>query len=81
MNADADHIYNDGFVNIDAATAGSGLTTNFGYTSDFQVTNNTLTYTLTGGAAIDTPNPSNEDNSTETAPDLEAVYYLSTDSR
>jgi opacity protein-like surface antigen len=75
-DAYADRTYDDGFVKIGAATAGSGLTTNFGYASDSQVASDTLTYTLTGGAALDTPNPSSEDDSTEAAPYLEAVYYI-----
>lgn len=72
----ADRTYDDGFVNIGAATAGSGLTTNFGYDNDSQVVADTLTYTLSGGSALDTPGQGSEGDETAAAPYLELVYFM-----
>lgn len=75
-SANADRTYDDGFVNIGAATAGTGLTTHFGYVSDSQNVADTLSYSLSGGTALDTPENGSDDDSTEAAPYLELVYFM-----
>ena len=73
-NTFANRTYDDGFVNIGAATPGSGLTTNWGYQGDSQVHGGSLNYTLSGGAAQTLPSSGKDGEDTNSAPDLELSY-------
>jgi hypothetical protein len=70
----ANRTYDDGFVNIGAATPASGLTTNWGYQNDSQVSGDALNYTLSGGAAQSMPGPTGDDEDSTAAPFLEISY-------
>jgi hypothetical protein len=52
-SAYADRTYDDGFVNIGAATPGTGLTTNWGYNSSSQNQGGNLTFSRAGGERRD----------------------------
>jgi hypothetical protein len=73
-NTFANRTYDDGFVNIGAATQGSGLTTNWGYQGGSQVNGGSLNYTLSGGADQTLPSSGKDDEDTNPAPCLELSY-------
>ncbi|MFC7336407.1 hypothetical protein ACFQY0_04395 [Haloferula chungangensis] len=73
-NAYADRTYDDGYVNIGAATAASGMTTNWGYQNGSQVSGGSLNYTLSGGRATSLPSFSHDDSDSVVAPYLELSY-------
>ncbi|MBC8126945.1 MAG: hypothetical protein H8M99_07360 [Gloeobacteraceae cyanobacterium ES-bin-144] len=74
IDAYANRTYDDGFVNIGAATPITGLTTNWGHQSDSQVTGDSLNYSLSGGSAQTFPGSSRDDEGTAPAPYLELSY-------
>ena len=79
----ADRSYDDGFVNIGAATAGTGLTTNWGHNSDAQVQGGNLVYSRAGGVRREVFAASgvalagwSDDADTEVGPYLELSYAI-----
>lgn len=82
-DATADRTYDDGFVNIGAATPGSGLTTYWGYMNASQVQNGDLVYARVGGERRDVTIHDtaavtgwNDDADWETGPFLELTYSV-----
>ena len=80
LSAAADRTYDDGFVNIGAATAGTGLTTNWSYDDVSQIDGSTIVYTVDGGSALGTPSAESEDAQDLIAPYIEVAYTLHSDS-
>jgi hypothetical protein len=70
----ANRSYDDGFVNIGAATPASGLTTNWGHQNDSQFRGGSLNYTLSGGAAQSLPGPTGDDEDSTAAPFIEISH-------
>ena len=70
----ANRTYEDGFVNIGAATPATGLTTNWGYQSNNQVSGGSLNQTLSGGTAQTLPGFSTDEKDSNPAPYLELSY-------
>ncbi|MEM9237191.1 MAG: hypothetical protein AAGB14_10465, partial [Verrucomicrobiota bacterium] len=75
-NEPADRSYDDGFVNQGAATPGTGLTSFWGYQEDSQVSGDSLSYSLAGGLALDSPLPGRDDADSEPAPFVEISYMV-----
>lgn len=71
---DSDRTYDNGFVNLGAATPGTGLTTNWGYNDGSQLTGDTIQYTLGGGVALDFPSRGQDDEDVEISPYVELAY-------
>lgn len=76
LSSTANRTYDDGFVNIGAATAGTGLTTNWGYNDASQVVGGNLIYTLSGGSAFDLPGSANDDKQDAVSPYIEFAYLV-----
>jgi hypothetical protein len=72
----ADRTYDDGFVNIGAATPVTGLTTHWSCQNDSQIGGGLLRQTLSGGAAQTLPGSGNDDESHNAAPYLEISYLV-----
>ncbi|MEO8616063.1 MAG: hypothetical protein ABI600_13045 [Luteolibacter sp.] len=74
LSSFANRTYDNGFVNIGAATPGTGLTTNWGMQSDNQISGDSLNLTLSGGSAQTQPAAANDDEGYNAAPYLELSY-------
>lgn len=79
----ADRTYDDGFVNIGAATPGTGLTTYWGYDNAGQVQGGQLVLTRTGGIRNEVINSGtvapagwNQDTGDEGTPYLDLAYTI-----
>lgn len=75
-DAPADRTYDNGFVNIGAATPISGLTTNFGYPNGPTQVGDNLIFTRTSGAAVGLPSDTSDDAETTIAPYLDFSYII-----
>ncbi len=74
-NVNGDRSYDDGFVNIGAATALTGQTTNWGYNNAGQISGNALQLSLAGGSQVSLPGGlRSDDEEFEAAPYLEVAY-------
>ena len=73
-NIFSNRTYDDGFVNIGAATPATGLTTNWSYQNDNQVSNGSLNYSLGGGSTQAFPGSGKDDEDPAPAPYLEFSY-------
>lgn len=69
-----DRTYDDGFVNIGAATPATGRTTNFSYDNDTQIIGGNLVYTKAGGTSFDSPVPGRDGDQDFAAPFIELAY-------
>lgn len=74
LGENADRTYDNGFVNLGAATAATGLTTHWGYQDDAQLVGDSLLYSLGGGTALDFPSTGTSDEDTRLSPFLELAY-------
>lgn len=72
----ADRTYDNGFVNIGAATPFSGLTTNFGYPTNPPQVGSDLIFSRAGGAAIALPTGGSDSEDAAIAPYLEFNYII-----
>ena len=74
LGQNSNRTYDNGFVNLGAATSGTGLTTNWGYQNPNQLSGNTLDFSLAGGVALSFPSPGTDGSDLETSPYLELAY-------
>lgn len=74
LGQNSNRTYDDGFVNLGAATPGTGLTTNWGYSDENQLIGDTIQYTLGGGVALDFPTSGQAGDDTGISPYVELVY-------
>lgn len=79
----SDRTYDDGFVHVGAATAGTGLTTNWGYQSSSQVQGDSLVMSKAGGQRREVSMTSSaassgwsESEETDVGPYLELSYTI-----
>lgn len=68
--------YDNGFVNIGAATPFSGLTTNFGYPGAAPQVGDNLVFSRGGGLAVGLPTGGSDDADTAPAPYLDFSYVI-----
>lgn len=74
--APGNRTYDNGFVNIGAATPITGLTTNFGYTAGPPQVGDNLVFTRTGGAAVGFPSGGSDDADLAPAPYLDFSFVI-----
>lgn len=70
----ADRFYDDGTVEIGAATPGTGLTTNWSYQNASQVVGDTLNFTRSGLSGLSSTGATRDDDSGSAAPYVEISY-------
>ena len=75
-SAPGNRTYDNGFVNIGAATPLTGLTTNFGYTGGPPQVGGNLEFRRSGGAAVGLPTGGSDDADTAPAPYLDFSYVI-----